>query len=159
MRDAAVGGIPDLRPRVLIVGFGVGRVAVLVRLPRPGNLPRQAIADPVVAALVVGVDIGRAHDHLGAVGAQQRPLLLRLLVGHDEDAAIAARRGSHRQPDAGVPAGWLHDRASGLEQAGALGGLDHRQPNAVLHRSARVHCLELGHHSSRHAVIQTVQGD
>ena len=32
----------------------------------------------------------------------------------------------------------------GLEQAGALGGLDHRQADPVLDRAARVEHLELG---------------
>ena len=48
------------------------------------------------------------------------------------------------RPWPGVARGRLDDRAARLEQAGALGGLDHRQADAVLDRAARVEHLELG---------------
>jgi len=44
----------------------------------------------------------------------------------------------------GVARGRLDDGAAGLEQAGPLCGLDHRQPDAVLHGAARVEHLQLG---------------
>ena len=43
-----------------------------------------------------------------------------------------------------LPRRRLDDRAARLEQAGPLGGLDHRQPDAVLDRAAGVEHLELG---------------
>src|SRR5258706_6831725 len=43
----------------------------------------------------------------------------------------------------GIPRRRLDDRAAGPEEAGLLGSLDHGQPDAVLHRAARVERLEL----------------
>ena len=126
MRNPALGRLPDLGAGGAVVRLGVGGVRVLVRLPGTGDLASQPIAYPVVAALVVGVDVSGADHQLGPVGAKQRPLLLRLLVGHDEDAPVAANRCGHRQTDPGIAAGRLHDRAAWLEEACTLGGLDHR---------------------------------
>ena len=86
--------------------------------------------------------VGTEHD-LGAVGPEQCLLLDRLLVRHHEDAAIALERGGDGQAVAGVARGRLDDRPAGLEQAGPLGRLDHREADAVLDRAARVEHLEL----------------
>ena len=152
VRHASLGLLPDLRPGGVVVGMRVRLVGVLVRLPRAGRLAGQAIADPVIGALVVRGDVGRADDDLRTVGAQQRPLLLGLLVGHHEDAAVALHRGSLREADAGVAAGRLHDHATRLQQPGPLGGLDHGQRDAVLDRAAGVHVLELGDDPGRTSV-------
>ena len=143
VRDAAVGLRPDLGAGRALVRLGVGRVPVLVGLERAGDVARQPGRDRVVALGRLGGDVGGAQDDLGAVRAQQRLLLRRLLVGHDEDAAVALERGGDRQAVAGVAGRRLDDGPAGLEQARALGGLDHRQPDPVLHRAARVEHLEL----------------
>ena len=93
---------------------------------------------------MLGLDRGRADDHLGAVRLEHVALVLADLVGADEDALVALRLGDHRQPDAGVARGRLDDRAAGLELAGRLGGLDHPGRDAVLHGAAGVEVLHLG---------------
>src|SRR5690606_18528285 len=52
----------------------------------------------------------------------------------------------HCQADAGVAAGRLDDRAAGLERAGFLGILDHRQCDAVLDRAGGIGALALHPH-------------
>ena len=61
---------------------------------------------------MLGIDRGRAHDHLGAVGAEHGDLVGRDLVGADEDAAVAPLLGDDGEPDAGVAAGGLDDDAA-----------------------------------------------
>ena len=140
---AAVGLLPELRPGRLVVRLGIGRVRVLVGLEAAGDLLGEPVGDRVVALRRVRVDRGRRDDDLGAVRAQHRDLLLAHLVRHHEDAAVAAQRRRHREADAGVARGRLDDRASGPQPPVLLRGLDHREPDAVLHRAAGVQVLEL----------------
>ena len=86
---------------------------------------------------------GRRQDHLGAVGAHQLAPFDREGFGHHRDERIAARGGDHRQGDAGVAGGRLHDRLAGLEQALALGVEHDRQRQAVLDRAAGIERLDL----------------
>ena len=144
VRDPAVGLVPDLRAGRPLVGRRVLQVPVLVRLEGAGDVAREPRRDRVVRLRRFRLDVRRAEDDLGAVGPQQGLLLGRLLVGHDEDAAVALERRRDRQAVAGVARRRLDDRAARLEQAGALGRLDHRQADPVLDRAARVERLELG---------------
>src|SRR5690606_4505440 len=81
MGDPAAGLLPDLRARRLVVGLGVGRVGVLVRLPRSRDLLGQPVGDQVVRARVLRRHVGRADDHLGAVRLEHVALILAHLVG------------------------------------------------------------------------------
>ena len=108
------------------------RPASLRRSPRPCAMAPRMPSAP-----------GREHQ-LGAVGAQQRPPLDAHRLGHREDAAVALRRADEREGDAGVAGGGLHDDALARHQAAlGLGGLDHRQADAVLDGPGRVERLEL----------------
>ena len=120
------------------------RVGVLVRLPRAVDLADQPVGRRVVGVRVVGRDGGRADHDLGAVGLEHVALVLAHLVGADEHALVAPALGHERQADTGVAGRRLDDGAAGLELAGGLGGLDHLERDAVLHRPARVHVLDLG---------------
>ena len=71
-------------------------------------------------------------------------LLGGLLVGHHEDAAVTFERRGDGQAVTGVAGCRLDDRAAGLEEAGPLGCLDHRQADPILDRTARVQHLQLG---------------
>ena len=144
MIDPAVGLVPDLRAGLLVVGLGVGRVVVLVGLPAVGRLALEPRRHRVVGARILGLDVGRADDDLGAEGAQRVDLLLRLLVGGGEDAVVALDHRGDGQAHAGVARGALDDRAAGLEPAVALGVLDHLDRHPVLDRVAGVEGLDLG---------------
>ncbi len=155
----AAGLLPDLRPGGLVVGLGVGRVGVLVGLEPTRQLLGQPVGHRVVALRRLRLDGGRADHHLGAVGPQQRDLLLAHLVGHDEDAAVALDGGGDRQADAGVAGGGLDDGAARPQLAVPLGRLDHGQADPVLDRSARVQVLELGNDAGRQAAGHPLQAD
>ena len=87
---------------------------------------------------------GLGQHELRAEGAQHDAPLEAQRLGHDDDAAVALHRGDERQRDAGVAAGRLDDHGlPGLDQAVALGRLDHREADAVLHAAGGVLALEL----------------
>src|SRR3990172_1844120 len=142
--DAALGLAPDLRSGGQLVRPRVLHVPVLVGLVGAGDVAGQAGRHGVVALRRLGRDVGGAEHDLRAVRPQQRLLLGRLLVGHDEDAAIALQGRGDGQAVAGVAAGWLDDRAARLQETRPLGGLDHGQPDAILDGAAGVDHLELG---------------
>ena len=151
--------LPDLRPRRLVVRLRVGHVRVLVGLEAARDLLGQPVGDRVVALRRVVLDRGRRDHDLGAVGAQHRDLLLAHLVRHHEDAAVAARGRRDREPDAGVARGRLDDRPAGLQLPLALGGLDHRHPDPVLVRAARIQVLELREQRRRDVAADPVEPD
>ena len=153
----ALGLLPDLGRSRLVVRLGIRQVRVLVGLEAAGDLLGEAVRDRVVRLGRVVVDGGRRDHDLGAVGAQRRDLLLAHLVRHHEDAAVALLRGRDREPDAGVARGRLDDRAAGAELALPLGRLDHREPDAVLVRAARVEELELREQCRRHVGAEAVE--
>ena len=144
VRHAAVGLVPDLGAGLLVVRLGVRRVGVLVRLPGAGDLARQPGGHRVVGARILRIHVGRAHDHLGAKRLQRVELLLALLVGGGEDAAVTLDHRGDGQAHAGVARRALDNRSALLEQAGALGVLNHLDRHAVLGRVAGVERLQLG---------------
>ena len=144
--DPAVGLLPDLRPGLLVVRGGVRQVVVLVRLPCVRHLLLEPRRHRVVRPRVLGIDVGRADDHLGAERLERVHLLLRLLVGRREDAVVAFDDGGDREPHAGVARRALDDRAARLQQPRPLGVLDHPDRHAVLDRIAGVERLDLGEH-------------
>ena len=139
-----VGLLPDFRAGLLVVRGGVRQVVVLVRLPGVRHFLLEPRRDRVVRPRILGIDVGRADDHLGAEGLQRVDLLLRLLVGRGEDALVALDDRGDREPHAGVAGRALDDRAAGLQRAALLGVLDHPDRHAVLDRVAGVDRLDLG---------------
>ena len=157
--DPLVGLLPDLRPGRQVVRLRVRHVRVLVGLEAAGDLLGQPRRHRVVGLGRVVLD-GRRRDHdLGAVAAQHRDLLLAHLVRHHEDAPVALLRGRDRQAHAGVARRRLDDRAARPELPVALGRLDHRQPDPVLVRAARVHELELREDPAGNAPRDPVEPD
>ena len=143
----------------LVVGERPHRVRVLVGLERAGDLPRQPVAGLVVGVRALGRHVRRADHDLGAVRLQRVDLVFADLVGADEDAAVAALLGDEREPDAGVAAGRLDDRAAGLELALGLGGVDDPGCDAVLAGPARIQVLDLREHRGGDPVGHRVQLD
>ncbi|CVM14470.1 Uncharacterised protein [Streptococcus pneumoniae] len=87
--DAAGRVLPDLGAGGLVVGGRGGGVEELVGLIGPGDLPHEAVGDPVVGLLGRRVHGGGRDDELGAVRAEHVPLLLTHLVRGDEHGAVA----------------------------------------------------------------------
>ena len=129
--------------------LGVVRVGVLIGPEGVRRLARQPVGDRVVRVGVLGRHGRRTHHDLGAVGAEQRDLLGAHLVGHDEDALVAALRGDDGESDAGVARRRLDDGATRPEEAVALGRVDHRDRGPVLDAATRVRGLDLGHEVAR----------
>ena len=127
----------------LVLGVGVGLVEVLVGLEGAGDLLGEAIRHAVVRLGRLRRHLGRRDDDLGTVRAQQVDLLLRHLVRHHRDHAVALECRRYGQAGAGVAARGLDDRAARLELAVALGGIDQGYRGAVLDRAARVEGLHL----------------
>ena len=141
--DLAPGLLPELGRRCPVVRLGVRVVRVLVGLEAARDLLGEPVGDGVVALGRVVLDGRRRDHHLGAVGPERRDLLLTHLVRHHEDAAVTLVCGRDREPDAGVAGGRLDDRPARPEAPVVLGGLDHRDADAVLVRAAGVEELEL----------------
>ncbi len=134
-------------------------IVKLIRLERAGNLRREPVGDAVIRFGRVRRDVGGRDDDVGPVGAQQVDLFPRHLVGHHEDAAIAANRGGHGQAGARIAAGRFDDRSARLEQALALGGIEHRDCRAIFDAAAGINVLDLGKHEACGAVGDFVELD
>jgi hypothetical protein len=138
------------------VDLGVRRVGEL--------LGHEAVvfANQVLGELdrLVHAPEGRRLVDLGAVGAKQSGALAAHPLRQGEDQAVVTGRADQRQGDPGVAAGRLDDhRAPALDQAIALGAVDHRNPDPVLDRAAGVEVLDLGDDLAGDVGPQAWQGD
>ena len=121
--------------------LGIGRVGELVRDEGVADLGGQR------ARRVDG--LVHPAQRLGdldtcAVEAQQPLALAAHALRQRQDQVIALSSADERQGDAGVAGRRLDDRrATGLDAALGLGGVDHRHADAVLHRSGRIVRLDL----------------
>ncbi len=106
-----------------------------------GISARKLLGHRVVAARIVRLDGRRADDDFGSQRLEQIDFFLRLFVGDGEDHLVAAHRGHQRQAHAGVARSAFDDRAAGLEQAPALGLVDHGDADAVFHRAAGIEVI------------------
>ena len=114
------------------MGLGIHGVFVLIGIERIGNFFAQFFRDGVITARIVRLDGGGADNHFGAEGLEQVHFFLGLLVGDGEDHLVAAHGRDQRQAQAGIAGSAFDDRAAGLEQALALGFVDHGDADAVL---------------------------
>src|SRR5690606_2358829 len=95
--------------------------------------------------------------HLGAKGLDETVFLRRLVVGHHDDAAVAARIADMGDADAGIAGGAFHHRATGPECAARLGIEHDPARGAVLHRAARIHEFGLGEDLAAGFLAQPVE--
>ena len=139
--DPAVERLPDLGPGRAAVRLGIGGVGELVGQPGVGLAgERLGGGDRLVHPAERLGDL-----HLRAVEAQQALALAAHALREREHEVVAAGGAHERERDPGVAAGGLDDRrAARLDDPLGLGGLDHRDADPVLDRSARVEHLELG---------------
>lgn len=103
-----------------------------------GYLLGESLAGRDVTFGTVEARLRRCAHDFGPQGAQGVHLLVGHLLGHDDDAAVAACRGRHGYADAGVAARGLEDGAAGLEDALLLGVQHHPVPDPVLDRAPGV---------------------
>src|SRR5690625_2196330 len=141
MRDAALGLRPELRAGCLIMGYGVGWIVVLIQIYGIGDLRGQPPSDRVVRPRIIRCDVRRANDDFGAESTQDVDLLLALLVGGGEDAAVAFRDGHQGEAGAGIAAGAFDYGTAGPQRSVPLGRLNHCEPNAILDGSTGVEVL------------------
>ncbi len=150
--DLPVRVLPDLRARGQVVGLGIVHVVILIGVEAAGCLPRNALGDLHVALRMVMGQIGARDDDPRSVGLEHVDLFPAHLVGHGEHATIAAHRSGHREPEAGVTRGALHQGRAGPEQTGLFGAAHHVHRHAVLDRPAGIEVFELCEHR-RHAFV------
>ena len=141
--------LPEFGPGRRVVRVGVRLVVELVRENRVRRFVRDALRRHHVAVGMIGRHGGRRDHDLRAVRLQQPDFFLRHLVRHREDALVALERRGDGKRDAGVAARAFDDRAAGLQRSVALGLLDDRHADPVLHRAAGI--VDLGLRPDRRA--------
>src|SRR5512146_2908287 len=139
VRDPALRVAPDFGAGGLVVRqriVGIGKLVKHDALALAYHLLRQVARTLHSAAL-------RCEDQLRAVSPHRAFSLRGLVFGHDQQHAVAADRGRHRQPDSGVAAGRLDQGVPGLDPAALLGAPDHRDRRSILDRTGGIVPLEL----------------
>ena len=111
--DPALHLLPQFLRRALDMGFAVGGVVELVSPDRAFGFFGETAAG---VNEMVGVGIFRRGygDQLRAQSAQRVHLLLRLVVRHDDDRAIAERIGDKRDADPGIARGAFNHSSTRL---------------------------------------------
>ena len=104
----SVGRLEDLERGGAAVDLGIGRVLELLRHEVLGMLAQHLLGGEDGARHALD---GRREVDLGAVAREQALALHAHVVGHREDQPVALHRAHHREPDAGVAARRLDDRA------------------------------------------------
>ncbi len=149
--DVVIHLLPDLGAGRGLVGHRVGGIAELVHEER-ARLGRDLLREILVVVGMPLAHIGARHHDIRAHGLQMKDLLAAHLVGNHEDELVALARGDKCQAEAGVARGRFDDGAAGFQRSVALGGLDHRKPDAVLDRAAGILVLELEEEPARSRV-------
>ena len=145
---------PDLRRGAAFVGQRVGRVVELIGEEGVGNFLRQPRRNVLVVIGMALADVGAGDVHLGAHRLEVQDLLGGHLVRHHQHHSVTLGTADQGQAQAGVAGGGLDDGAAGSQAAIALGGVDHRQADAILDRTAGVLRFELEEQRAR-AGIET----
>ncbi|MNE18208.1 hypothetical protein D3C80_1112300 [compost metagenome] len=141
--DLALHLLEDFGTRRLEVSLRVGVVGELVDEVAARNLLGQALGHVGIVFGVAVRHVRTGQAHIGAHGAQVLDLLLRHLVGDDQQDVIALLLADQGQGQTGVARRRLDDGAARLQPARVFSRLDHRQGDAVLDRAAGVLALQL----------------
>src|SRR6185437_3795748 len=141
MRDFAFGVFPDFRAGGAVMRLGIHGIFVLVGVKGIGNFAGEFFGDGIVAARIVRLDGGGADDDLGAEGFEEIDFFARLLVGDGENDFVAAHGGDERETHSCVSRSAFDDCAAGLEQAFALGFVDHPGSDAIFYGAAGIHVI------------------
>ena len=145
-----------LGPGGLVVREAVGRV---VKLVCPDGV-RDGLCEArglVVVVHRVGEGNGGHGTDIGTQHAEQVNLLLRLRVGHVDDALVPARTAHVRQADARVARGPFDNGPASLDLPLGLGVLHDPARGTVLDGAAGVHELGLAVDRAARGCAQAVQ--
>ena len=134
------------------MGQCVGRVVELVGEERARDVVREPRGQVLVVLGVSLAHVGARDVHLGTQRLQVQHLLGRHLVGHDQHHAVALGARDQGQAEPGVAGGRFDHRAARLQAAVALGGVDHREADAVLDGAAGVLAFEFHEQPARASV-------
>ena len=157
--DPVFGLLPQLRSSRAVVGLDVGLIVELVSEHCIGRALDDRLGLHHVVVGVVGWNRCGRDDDFRAERSQETHLFLRHLVGHGEDAAIAFERRGHRQGDASVARGSLHDDAAGRQLSPPLSVLDDGNPDTVFHGAAGIEELRLAEDRRADVPCNLVQPD
>jgi hypothetical protein len=132
--------VPDFRPGAPVMRQRIIGIGELIQHPTLalGLHAQRQITRMLHAALQC-----RREDELCTIGRHAGAALLRQVVRHDENHAVALHRCHHGQGDAGVAAGGFDQGVARMYLATRLGTRDHRQGRTVLDRTGRIIALEL----------------
>ena len=138
--DLAVGVVPNLLTRGLIVPLRIGGVLKLLQDDAAGNGIAQALS---LCDGTLHAGCPRGEHHLCPIGLHQVAALHAHRLGHGEYELIAFHGRDQCQSNASVAARGLDDGGPGLQFAVALGCLNHGQGYAVFHAAAGIEKLHL----------------
>ncbi len=104
--------------------------------------------------------LGPGVSTISAPKLEQHTALDGHRLRHGENELVALDGGDERPARCRYCAGGLDEnRLAGLDLAGLLGGVDHREADAVFHAGQRVAALQLGDDGGRQPGGQAVQLD
>ena len=159
VRDFAFRVIPNFGAGGAVMRLGIHRIFVLVRIVGVGNFARKFFCHGIVAARIFRFHGRGADDHFGAESLQHIDFFARLLVRDGENNFVAAHGGDQARAPCRCCRGAFDDGAAGLQQAFALGFVNHRDGDAVLHRAARIQIIGLHPHFGGQIARDAVQAN
>ena len=135
---AAVHLLEDLRARRRFMRRRIVGIAELVDEIRARRFARDAFGEILVVLGMALGDIRARQHHLRAHRLEIEDLLAAHLVGHHQYQPVTLLLRDQRQPQTGIAGRSFDQDRAGLQFARALRAFDHRQPDAVLDRAARI---------------------
>ena len=157
--DASRRLSPDLGTGGGLVGARIAGIGVLVGLECSRRRRGDPVGHRVVRVGVLWSDRSRTYHDLRPEGPEELTLLLGDLVGHGEDALVAALCRHHGQTDARVARRRFDDGATETEQPVGLGGIEHREGRPVLDAATGIEILEFGQKVTRQISPDPVEPD
>lgn len=153
VRNRALSLLPDFRAGRTVMRQWIVAIAELVE-HAPFALGLHLYGE---IACALHAFFLRDGNQLGAVSRHGITAFLALVVGHDEDHAIALDGRHHGQRNTGIAAGGLDQGIAGTYVATGLGLGNHAQCRSVLHGTRRVIALQFDQHGIGGATRQTLQ--
>src|SRR5262249_30894300 len=118
-------------------------IVELIDVKRVWNLLREARRHVLVVLRMPLADVAARDANFSAQRLEMQNLLLRHLVGNNQDGPITLRLRHQREPQAGIAGGRLDDRGAWLEPAVAFRRLNHGERNTILDRAGWILVFEL----------------